>query len=155
MSNTINNAIPFAVENAVDPAAGLNIAINTVDALLQVFVQSVGLNAPPAGVAGQRFIVGTAPTGAWAGQANKLARFLDGAWQFFDARYVVNAADGRLYLRSGATWLAYGGSDTGWVAGQGTPNKSAFNAATATTTQVASRLLAIENALFSIGVLRT
>lgn len=152
---TVNNQIPFVPENTIDPAAGLNLSLNTIDALLQVLVQAVGANTPPAGVDGQRFIVGTTPTGAWSGQANKLARFLDGAWQFFDARHVLNAADGRLYLRSGATWVAYGGSDTGWIAGTGTPNKAAFNAATATTAQVASRLLAIENALFAIGVLRT
>lgn len=155
MTDTINNQIPFVPENTVDPAAGLNLSLNTIDALLQVLVQTVGLNTPPAGVEGQRFIVGTAPTGAWVGQANKLARFLDGAYQFFDARYALNAADGRLYLRSGATWAAYGGNDAGWIAGTGTPNKAAFNAATATTAQVASRLLAIENALFAIGVLRT
>ena len=106
MTDTINNGIPFVPENTIDPAAGLNLSLNTVDALLQVLVQSVGVNTPPAGVEGQRHIVGTAPTGPWAGQANRMARFLDGAYQFFDARYALNAADGRLYLRSGATWAS-------------------------------------------------
>ena len=107
MSNTINNSIPFVPENTIDPAAGLNIALNTIDALLQVLVQTVGANTPPAGVEGARHIVGTAPTGAWAGQANKLARFLDGVWRFYDARYVVNAADGALYVRSGSVWTLF------------------------------------------------
>lgn len=104
MTDTINNKIPFVPENTIDPAAGLNLSLNTIDALLQVLVQTVGANTPPTGVEGQRFIVGTAPTGAWAGQANKLARFLGGAWQFFDARYVLNAVDGLWYVRSAATW---------------------------------------------------
>ena len=109
--STVNNAIPFVPENTIDPAAGLNLSLNTIDALLQVLVQTVGANTPPAGVGGQRHIVGTAPTGAWAGRANKLARFLDGAWQFFSARHVLNAADGLWYVRSASTWspLAGGG----------------------------------------------
>ena len=113
MTDTINNAIPFVPENTIDPAAGLNLSLNTIDALLQVLVQSVGENTPPAGVEGQRFIVGTAPTGAWAGQANKLARFLDGGWQFFDARHVLNAADGLWYVRSSSAWLPISGNVAG------------------------------------------
>ena len=153
MPDTINNAIPFVPENTIDPAAGLNLSLNTIDALLQVLVQTVGANTPPVGVEGQRHIVGTTPTGAWAGQANKLARYLDAAWEFYDARYAMNAADGRLYVRSAATWVAYGGTDSGWTAGTGTPNKAAFNAATATVAQTAARLLAIEQALFAIGII--
>lgn len=105
MSDTINNKIPFVPENTIDPAAALNLSLNTVDALLQVLVQSVGLNTPPTGVAGQRFIVGTSPTGAWSSQANKLARFIDGAWQFFDARYALSAADGVWYVRPLSAWV--------------------------------------------------
>lgn len=104
--NTINNGIPFVPENTIDPAAGLNISLNTIDALLQVLVQTVGANTPPTGIEGQRHIVGTAPTGVWAGQANKLARFLDGVWSFFDARHVLNAADGFWYVRSGSAWVS-------------------------------------------------
>ena len=117
MTDTINNKIPFVPENAIDPAAGLNLSLNTIDALVQVLVQTVGANTPPTGVEGNRHIVGTAPTGAWAGQANKLARFLGGAWQFFDARHVLNAADGLWYVRSGSTWapLAGGGGGGGEV----------------------------------------
>ena len=102
---TVNNGIPFVPENTIDPAAGLNLSLNTVDALLQVLVQAVGANTPPASPAnGARYIVGTSPTGAWAGQADRLARWLDGAWQFFDARYALNAADGQWYVRSESVW---------------------------------------------------
>lgn len=116
--NTINNNIPFVPENTVDPAAGLNLSLNQIDALLQVRAHSVGTNTPPAGVEGQRHIVGTAPTGAWAGQANKLARFLDGAWSFYDARIVLGV-DGVLYVRPDATWLSFesGGVEWGEIGG--------------------------------------
>ena len=154
MTNTINNAIPFVPENAIDPAAGLNLSINTIDALLQLLVVTVGANTPPSGVEGERHIVGTSPTGAWAGQSNKMARYLDSAWQFFDARYAVNADDGKLWIRTGATWYAFGGSaDSGWTAGSGSVNKGAFATGSATLSDVAGRVLALENAVRAFGVI--
>lgn len=108
--NSVNNGIPFVPENTIDPAAGLNESINVIDALLQVAVVSVNTNAPPGSPAeGARYIVGPSPTGAWAGQAGKLARFLNTAWTFFDARHVLNAADGLWYVRSALTWTSVAG----------------------------------------------
>ena len=115
MSNTINNGIPLVPENTIDPAAGLNLALNTIDALLQLLVITVGANTPPTGVEGNRYIVGTSPTGAWSGQANKLARFLDGAWHFYSARYALNVADGLWYVRSASTWAPLAGGGGGEV----------------------------------------
>lgn len=109
MSNSINNAIPFVPENTIDPAAGLNESINVIDALLQVRVRSVGTDTPHASPnEGDRFVVGTSPNGAWSGQANKLARFLDGAWHFYSAAIVVNLNDNKLYIRGSAGWVAVG-----------------------------------------------
>ena len=106
--SSVNNNIPFVPENTIDPAAGLNESINVIDALTQIRVVSVGTNTPPGSPAnGARYIVGTAPTGAWAGQADKLARWLDGVWTFFDAAIVVNLADNKLWIR-GAAWVAVG-----------------------------------------------
>lgn len=106
--SSANNNIPFVPENVIDPAAGTNEAINVIDALLQVRVVSVGTNTPPGSPAsGARYIVGTAPTGAWAGQANKMARWLDGMWTFFDAAIVVNLADNKLWIHA-ATWMPVG-----------------------------------------------
>lgn len=107
--NSVNNDIPFVPENTIDPAAGLNLAINTIDALLQVRVISVGTNAPPASPTdGDRYIVGTAPTGAWGGQSNRMARWLGGGWQFFDAAIAVNLADDSLYIHGSTGWLVVG-----------------------------------------------
>ena len=105
--STVNNNIPFVPENTVDPAAGLNQSLNVVDALLQVRVLTVGDNAPPASpVNGDRFIVGTAPTGAWEGEADKLARWIDGGWDFHDAAIVVNLDDDSLYIHGSAGWVS-------------------------------------------------
>ncbi len=108
--STINNGLPLVPENTTDPAAGLNITLNAIDMLLQLSVNSVGANTPPAGVEGQRHIVGTAPSGAWQGQASRVARFLNGAWQFRDAWLaVLIASPSVLYLRGPAGWAVYGG----------------------------------------------
>ena len=105
MTNTINNLIPFVPENTIDPAAGLNLSLNTVDALLQLAVLTIGNNAPPGSPAeGDRHIVGTAPTGAWTAKAGKLARYLDAGWHFYDAKVAINLEDKTAYFNNAGTW---------------------------------------------------
>ena len=66
MTNTVNNLIPFVPENTTDPAAGLNLSLYIIDMLLNVSVETVGDNAPPATPNdGDRYIVGTSATGAF------------------------------------------------------------------------------------------
>ena len=111
MTTTPNNAIPWVPENTTDPAAGVNDSLRVVDALLQPSVLTLGGNSPPGSPAdGDRHIVGTAPTGAWAGQAGKLARWMDddGAWEFHAAVVAVNQADSKLYIKVAAGWVAVG-----------------------------------------------
>ena len=110
---TPNAGIPYVPENTQDPAAGLNLALNVIDALLQTAVISMSLAAPPGSPAdGALYIVAASPTGAWAGKANHLARYVaDGAlWQFYapgtQARLVLNFADGGLYAWAGSAWAA-------------------------------------------------
>lgn len=106
MPNTVNNNLPLVPENTIDPAAGLNETVNAIDPLLQAAVLTVGSNTPPGSPAnGDRHIVGTAPTGAWASQADKLAQRLDGAWRFFDARIVVCLSDNTLRIRGTSGWI--------------------------------------------------
>lgn len=108
---TPSNGIPYVPENTQDPAGGLNLSLNVLDALLQTFVLDMNLTAPPGNPAdGDMHIVGVGGTGAWAGQDNNLARYVaDGAfWQFFAAgtqiRFVFNQADGGLYVWHSAAW---------------------------------------------------
>ena len=109
--STPSNGIPYVPEDTQDPAAGLNLALNVVDALLQTFVVDMDQTAPPgAPVDGQMHIVATGATGAWAGQDDKLARYVDeGAfWQFYEPgtqiRFVFNQDDGGLYVWHSAVW---------------------------------------------------
>ena len=65
-------------------------------------------NTPPAPTVGDLFIVGTAPTGAWAGQANNLA-YWDGAAWVFEA---PQSGESHLVESLSETWHWSG---TAWV----------------------------------------
>jgi fermentation-respiration switch protein FrsA (DUF1100 family) len=105
--------LPLAPEGTLDPAAGLNLALDVVDALLQLAVIAIQ-DAPPGSPAdGDRYIVGTG-SGAWSGEDGNLARYVDdGAfWQFLDAgdqaRIVLNLADMRIYVwHESEGWVPY------------------------------------------------
>lgn len=118
MANTPSNGIPYVPENTIDPAAGLNLALNVVDALLQSRVENMVTNAPPGSPAdGVQYIVGSAPTGAWVGHSRALARWVaEGAfWQFYaggvQAWLVINKADNTIYSWNSTThdWVAAAG----------------------------------------------
>ena len=71
MSDSAQNKIPYVPQDTLDPAAGLNDAIRVIDVLLNTRVENMTTNAPPGSPAdGVCYIVGGAPTGAWAGHAN-------------------------------------------------------------------------------------
>jgi hypothetical protein len=108
---TPNTGIPYVPEGTQDPAAGLNLALNVIDALLQTAVIDMGQTAPPGSPNdGDLHIVGTGATGAWAGQDNNLARYVaeGNFWQFYEAgvqvRIVFNDDDGGLYVWHGGEW---------------------------------------------------
>lgn len=71
-------------------------------------VISVGTNAPPGSPAtNDRYIIGTSPTGAWAGQANKLAEWNGSAWVFttpIQGWLVYATATNVYYLWNGTLW---------------------------------------------------
>jgi hypothetical protein len=74
-------------------------------------VQSLGSNAPPgAPVTGDLYVVGTAPTGIWAGRANNLAQWTGSAWLFTAADHgtsVVSVATGIVSIWNGTAWTTF------------------------------------------------
>jgi Protein of unknown function (DUF2793) len=87
-----------------------NEALDRLDMLVQTNVTSTGLNTPPASpLEGQTYVVGTSPTGVWAGQALKLASWRNGYWMFAaprDGWQVFSITDqSRLVFNTGQ-WLS-------------------------------------------------
>ncbi len=65
-------------------------------------------NTPPAHVSGERYLIGTAPTGAWVGKANQIAESNGAAWT-----YTIPVLDDYLYVTS--TLVTYRFNGTIWV----------------------------------------
>lgn len=126
--STPNTGIPYVPENTQDPAAGLNLALNVIDALLQTAVINMSLTEPPGSPSdGDLYIVATGATGVWAGQDNNLARYVAEGdfWQFYEAgtnvHVVLNLDDGGLYAWTGSTWAPVaGGGSMSWGSITGT-----------------------------------
>ena len=86
-----------------------NEALRILDAVTQLAVQSAGQTEPPAEPAdGDRHIVGSPATGAWAGQDHAVAVHADAGWQFFAPQ-----PGWRADLAPTGTVLRFDG--TGWV----------------------------------------
>lgn len=71
-------------------------------------VQTLGANTPPpAPTTGDSYVVGTAPTGAWAGQAKNIATWTGSAWMFTPSEggwHVYSVAADALYSFVGGGW---------------------------------------------------
>ena len=119
-NTTVNNGDTFGVARA---------KINQADAVRRFIAYGAidrGLNTPPGSPTdGDVYIVGTSPTGAWAGQPNKIAVRHNGAWIFepsvnpAGSNVAIGAAHEGLsvYVRdenatfvwSGTEWVMWGG----------------------------------------------
>lgn len=89
-----------------------NEAVAALDALLNASVEAVGSNAPPAAPQiGQSWILGAAPTGAWAGQPHAIAWWGDGGW-----RFAAPAAGMRATIRDSGLPVAW--EADGWRVGE-------------------------------------
>lgn len=159
---TPNTGIPYVPEGTLDPAAGLNLALNHIDGLLQAAVLGTE-DAPPGSPAdGDQYIVG-AGSGDWVGQDDNVARYVaEGTyWQFYEAgaevREVLDLSDftNKAYTGSGG-WIVVGGlsdapsdgtgyvrKDGAWVAESG----SGSARDTVTVLSIASGVVNIDCAL--------
>ncbi len=97
-----------------------NEALKLIDVMIQLSVVNRTLTvAPAAPVLGQSHIVAAGATGAWAGQAGKIAVFTGSVWEFFAARtgwHAWIAAETQLAVFNGTAWVA--SSDGSAVFGQ-------------------------------------
>lgn len=80
---TPNLELPEWAQNQEQPYTTVNEALRVLDCLTQLTVLDRNLNAPPGSPSdGDCYIVGSAPTGDWAGHANDVAMYIGTAWLF-------------------------------------------------------------------------
>lgn len=103
MSRTPRLAIPFLAAGQAQKEFTHNEALQTLDALVAAAVETVPQASPPGTpAAGDCYLVASAPTGAWAGQAGKLATFTAGGW-----RFIAPVEGLTVYVRSSAQPATY------------------------------------------------
>ena len=118
---------PMLVEGTVQAEPLVNEMLGRIIAGT-VRVNSWGDTSPPVGLNFEAYIIGTGATGAWSGQDNKIAVYLDG-WKFFAPveghRVRVNDQDIHIYY-DGTNWQCDHGIQTltdgatiNWDAAQG------------------------------------
>ncbi len=96
---TPNLVMPYIMPAQAQKHVTHNEALLVLDATVQLCVESVGENDPPATPEdGQAWAIGPAPTGEWTGQSGRLAMRASSGWIY------VNAKDGwRAWDRSSNT----------------------------------------------------
>jgi hypothetical protein len=113
MTLSPNLALPYLDAAQAQKHVTHNEALRLLDALVMLAVADRDLAAAPATPAdGARYIVAAGATGAWSGQAGKIAAWQDGAWTFIAPRagYLAYVADETvLVVFDGAAWQAAGG----------------------------------------------
>jgi hypothetical protein len=109
MTDTANLALPYIEAAQAQKHVTHNEALRGLDALVQLAVLDRDLSSPPVGPAeGQRWIVGSSPSGAWAAHANEVAAWQDGGWRFY-----VPGSGWLAYVLDEAALLAWDGG--AWV----------------------------------------
>ncbi|MFN0217613.1 MAG: DUF2793 domain-containing protein [Hyphomicrobium sp.] len=117
VETTPNLLLPYILAAQSQKHVTHNEAIRALDALAQITALDRDLATPPGAPAdGDRYIVAASPTGAWAGQAGKIAAYQDGAWAFYAPRegWIAWLADeNAAVVYDGAAWTAFGGGGGG------------------------------------------
>ncbi len=108
MTDTPNLGLPFIEGSQAQKHVTHNEALRILDAAIQIAVLDLTRTAPPSSPAeGERHVVAAAATGAWAGQANAIATWQDGAWAFLiaDTGWCIwSVADNVLFVFDGLHW---------------------------------------------------
>jgi len=109
MVNTTNRVkLPYILQSQSQKEVTHNAALDLIDALIQAAMVDISINTPPGSPsAGDCYIVGSSPTGAWTGQANAVA-FYTTSWNFitpFKGMTVWVDSQNLLYTWSGTAWI--------------------------------------------------
>src|SRR3954447_13757840 len=108
MTDTPNLGLPFIEGSQAQKHVTHNEALRILDAAIQVAVADLTRTAPPPSPAdGERHVVASGATGAWAGQGNAIATWQDGAWAFLVPKTgwcIWSVADNVVFVFDGAHW---------------------------------------------------
>ncbi|HEY8382733.1 MAG TPA: DUF2793 domain-containing protein [Microvirga sp.] len=108
MSSTPHLALPFIAAAQAQKHVTHNEALAALDALVHLAVKERGRIAPPATPAdGERYLVGSGATGAFATHDGKIAFFDAGLWRFLEPRPGFAAyveAEDRIVVHDGTLW---------------------------------------------------
>lgn len=108
MTNTANLGLPFIEGSQAQKHVTHNEALRILDAAIQIAVLDLDRTTPPASPAdGERHVVASGATGAWAGQVHAIAAWQDGAWAFLSPHigwWVWSVADGVMFVFDGSAW---------------------------------------------------
>lgn len=112
MSTTPNLNLEQMPQNSTQPSVPYNDAMQVLDALLQSNVLDKDLTTPPATVVGdigKRWLVPTGATGAWSGNATRIALCVGAnLWRFIVPRpgFRVYVVDENIdYRFNGTAWV--------------------------------------------------
>lgn len=95
--------LPFIAPGQSQKELFHNEALQMLDTIVAAALEEPPRNDPPAApVSGSCFIVGTAPTGAWAGHGSALAAFSAAGWRFIAPMEGLQA-----WVRSTSTWAVF------------------------------------------------
>jgi hypothetical protein len=149
-------ALPYIQVQQAQKEVAHSEGLVRLDALVQTVVQQVGLNSPPGSPTnGQLWIVGAAPTGVWAGNANRLAQRLDSAWRFYAAATgwrVWDITTAQEWAFTGMVWAATGSTTLSGSATHDPPNLADGAGATTTVTVTGAALGDFTRASFSLNL---
>ena len=107
-STTPRIGLPLLFAGQAQKETFVNEALARLDGLTGLAVEAEQ-NAPPAAPAdGQAWIVGSAPTGSWAGFAGRIALRQAGQWLFiapWNGLHFLDLASGQNVRRHGGAWV--------------------------------------------------
>ena len=101
-------ALPFIQPSQAQKHVTHNEALATLDTVVQLAVEAVEATTPPAAPnEGEVWAIGSAPEGAWAGEAGRIATLIDDTWRFIapqEGWIALDKSTGRLLRQAGGAW---------------------------------------------------